>query len=112
MNVIDKGTFVYGDTGTDLILTIEDEDGVVIDLTGATAIALVCRSAGRDVGEIEGSISGAPELGVLLFEDVGTAFTPTSSRPRLDFVGRVRWSQSGELHYTRDAVKFAIELFP
>src|SRR5574341_1175399 len=112
VNIIDLGTYVSGDTGTDTVLSVEDENGVALNLGGASAIKLVCRSAGRDVGEVAAAISGDPALGKVLIEDLANAFTPTPTRPRLDFVARLKWTQGGETYWTRDAVKFAIELFP
>ena len=112
VSFIDLGTYISGDTGTDTVLSVVDEDGDAINLGGATAITLVCRSAGRDVGSVSGSISGDPALGRILFEDLAQAVTPTTSRPRLDFIARIKWTQGGELYWTRDAVRFAIELFP
>ena len=108
----DLGTFVYGDTGTDTEITMEDSEGVVIDLTGATAISLEAASSGRDRISVAGSLSGPPSNGKLIFEDLGAAFAPTAQRPLVYFEGYVKWTQDGELFYSRDSIPFAIRLFP
>lgn len=112
VNVTDLGTYISGDTGTDTVLSVVDEDGDALNLGGASDIYLVCRSAGRDVGSVTGSISGDPANGQILFEDIAQAFTPSNARRRMEFVARIKYTQGGELYWTRDAVRFAIELFP
>jgi hypothetical protein len=105
-------TFISGDTGTDVVVPLKDENGAAFDMTGATAITLVCRSAQRDVFSVAGTIVGSAVDGVVSFEDVALAFTPTRQRPLVHFEGEVKWTQGGETHYSRDRVRFAIELFP
>jgi hypothetical protein len=112
MNVTDLETYVSGDTGTDTLITVVDEDGNAIDLTGSTSITLACVSPQRDVLSVAGAISGDPAVGHVIIEDLAQAFTPTASRRIVHFEGVVKWTQLGETHYSRDRVKFAIELFP
>lgn len=111
-NLADLGTYVSGDTGTDTIITLVDEAGAVINLTGATAITLEAVSAQRDVLSIAGTISGAASDGKAIFENVAQAFTPTRARPIVHFTGVVKWTHAGESWRSRDRVRFAIELFP
>lgn len=112
MKTSDLDTYVSGDTGTDTIITVVDEDGKIVDLTGASAVSLECRSPQRDVFSAAGDISGDPENGQTIFEDLAQAFTPTAERRVVHFEGVVKWTQDGEVYYSRDRVKFAIELFP
>lgn len=112
MNTIDLGRYVSGDTGTDTVLSLTDDGGVALDLTGASAISLEAASAARELLSIAGSISGAATLGKVIFEDVAQAYTPTRARPLVSFEGVVKWTQAGESWRSRDRVRFAIELFP
>jgi hypothetical protein len=112
MNVLDLGTYTSGDTGTDTILSLVDQAGVALDLTGATAITLEATSPQRDVISIAGAISGAATLGKVIFEDLAQAFALTRSRPRVYFEGVVKWTQATESWRSRDRVRFALELFP
>jgi hypothetical protein len=112
VGVTDLGTYIKGDTGTDTIITLVDEDGAAMDLSGASAITLECVSPQRDLLSIAGSVSGAGSDGHALFEDLAQAFTPTATRRVVHFTGVVRWTQAGESWRSRDRVRFAIELFP
>lgn len=112
MSVINLGTYVYGDTGTDTTIVLATEAGDPYDLSGASGIALVFRSASHDEGEVAAAIIGDAADGNLLIEDLANAFTPTTTRPRLHFLGHIRWTQGGETFFSRDQVRFAIELFP
>jgi hypothetical protein len=111
-NVADLGIYIWGDTGTGTLIPVVDEDGDVMDLTLASGITLECVSPQRDVISVAASVLGDAKLGRVVIEDLASAFLPTTSRPLVHFEGVVRWTQGGEPHYSRDRVKFAIELFP
>jgi hypothetical protein len=112
VNLLDLGTYISGDTGTDTVITIENENGVAIDLAGATAISLEAVSSKRDVLSVSAMIFGVSTAGQVIIEDLAQAFTPTADRRIAHFEGVVKWSQAGESWRSRDRVKFAIELFP
>lgn len=106
----DLGTFTYGDR-TDQEIPLVNEDGDAFDLTGASAITLECTSAGRDVLSLACTASD-PHGGIVTVTNLGTAFEPTATRRRVAFLGRLRWTYESQTYYSRDQVRFVIELFP
>jgi len=116
-NALDIGTFTYGDEGTDFLAKLVDEDGEPINLNGASAMTLECRSPGGEVLSIAGlptaiEIDGEDVLCGVTFENLGTAAVPTTERRKIHFEAVITWTQAAEPFASRDRVRFAIELFP
>lgn len=106
------GEFVYGDTGTDLVVSLKKMDGTAVDVTGSTSIYLI----GQEVGgtnslSVTGAISGDAANGQFSFEDVGNAFNPPASRPRATFECRVKWTSGTELFWSRSAFRLDLVRF-
>jgi len=112
MNTADLETFIFGDIGTDAIIQAIDEDGEATDLTGATGITLECRSPLEETLSLAGTIYGPASGGKVLIQAIGNAFEPSVARRVIPFEGVLRWTQAGEVQYSRDRVRFTIELFP
>lgn len=106
-------SYVYGDAGTDLVVTHRRADGTAFDVTGATSIALLWREVGTErSGSVSGSILGDPADGQFIFEDIGTELEPPAGRGRSVLEFRTSWTQSSEQHYSLEAFRREIVSFP
>lgn len=106
-------SYVYGDTGTDLVVAIVRADGTPWDMTGATAIGLEWKEVGGErSGSINGSILGTATAGEVIFEDFGNAAAPSAGRKRLVLECRVKWTQSAETYYSLQSLRREIVRFP
>ena len=106
-------SYVYGDAGTDLAVSLRRTDGTRLDVTGATLIALVWREVGSERnGSISGSILGDPLDGQFVFEDLGNELAPPTGRDSTVIELRVRWTQSSEVHWSFQSFRRQIVRFP
>lgn len=106
------GEFVYGDVGTDLVVSLKKPDGTAVNIDGASSITL----EGREVGgngtfSAAATISGDPSLGQVSIENIGTAYQPPVSRPKATFECRLKWTASAEQFYSRSAFRLDIVRF-
>jgi hypothetical protein len=107
------GEFVYGDTGTDLVVSLKKPDGTAVNIDGASSISL----EGQEVGgltriSVAATILGDPSLGQLSIENIGNAYQPPLSRPRATFECRLKWTASTEQFWSRSAFRLDLVRFP
>lgn len=115
--IIDLGAFVYGDEGTDVAIKLTDRIGRAYDLSAATGLAVVCRTARGETLTITGTpaVDDDDEVeypSLVILEGIGALATPSPARPTLNYIGHAKWEVAGEPFFSRDRVSFAIELFP
>lgn len=107
-------SYPHTDTGTPLIVSIQNLDGTAYDLTLASAITLVGRVVGTDRAvSLLGSVYGSAVNGQAQFLPIGTLFNPEDLRRKsvtIEF--RVKWMSGGLQYWSLSTFKREIEVFP
>lgn len=106
------GEWVYGDTGTGILYTINPEDGSTPDYSTASAISLVatCSRPERSF-TLTGSVSNGPSRIFSFASPGGTADDPGHNKTdRYTF--RVTWTYNAKVHWTRKPQSLSIVRFP
>jgi len=98
---------IYGDTATDLIVTVKNEDGTAHDLTGATTLSLKWKASNGVTGTISGTVVVAAN-GTIRFEDPGNAADPGTMGNVLRVQGVVQWTVSAETRKGSELVEWEI----
>jgi hypothetical protein len=115
VNVVRLGGMVWNDPDSDVVLTLKDDAGNLIDFTGAANFGLVCTSLdGLDVFTVAGAIFGLATSGALRFAAVaGEAAEPAATVHR-SYLCMPQWHASGQTDFSwaRTQWSFWIQKFP
>ena len=112
--MIELPELVYGDTGTDVVISLKDKDGTAVDVTGASSIYLkMVPVGGGTTVSVTGAIYGTATNGQFSFEDVANSVAqPSVTRPRTIYECRVTWVKSAETYWSAQAFRIPVVRFP
>lgn len=110
-------SWVYGDKDSSLIVTLKDDTGTVVDLTGATSITLQCQKVGNlTATAITGSIYGFETNGQVRFVSIAQGLADPGPNALDHYRARVKWLRSGnsdpDFSWSRGELAIEIRRFP